>query len=138
METGRPSLTTGRIAGIDFGSKRVGIALSDETRQFALPKGVLKNDVDLFSQFQTFCKENNVALVVMGESRDYKGKENKIMEAAREFAEKIKQELVIDVAYVPEFLTSAEAERIQGKIDTLDASAAAIILKSYLDQHYGN
>jgi putative Holliday junction resolvase len=138
MDTGRPSLMSGRLAGIDFGSKRVGIALSDETRQFALPKGVLKNDSELFNNFRSFCKENNVVLVVMGESRDYKGKDNKIMEEARLFAEKVKKELVLDVAFVPEFLTSAEAERIQGKIDTLDASAAAIILKSYIDQHYGN
>lgn len=124
--------------GIDFGSKRVGVALSDEARQFAFPKMVLKNDADLFEKVGKFCSENGVVLVVMGESKDYQGKDNKIMESARLFADKIKTELNLEVAFTPEFLTSAEAERIQGKVETLDASAAAIILKSYLDQYHGN
>lgn len=126
-----------RYAGVDFGSKRVGVALSDESATFAMPKVVIPMGKETFSTFAAFCKEHGISKVVMGESRDYQGKENVIMKKAREFADQITKELAIPVVFEPEFLTSAEAERIQGKIDTLDASAAALILKSYLDKHHG-
>ena len=53
------------------------------------------------------------------------------------FAKSLETELRIPVYMHPEFMTSQEAERIQGKNSMHDASAAALILKSYLDTHHG-
>ena len=141
-----------RYLGIDYGSKRVGIALSDEGLQFALPKIVFPNNYKLVSKIKEFCKENDVSLIVIGESKNYKGEENAIMKAARAFAEDLKGVTGTAIAFEPEFLTSAEADRINQprrspsrekgagsrpehhKNEMLDASAAALILKSYLEK----
>lgn len=123
-----------RYAGIDFGSKRVGVALSDETNTLAIPKTVLPNGPELLDGLKKLFAENRVTEAVVGESRDYSGKDNPIMEKIRVFAERLEKECGVRVLYEPEFMTSAQAGRLQGEGEMLDASAAAIILQSYLDK----
>lgn len=123
-----------RIMGIDFGSKRVGIALSDNDEEFAFPKTVLDNNKNLIQEIKKFASQNEVTLAVVGESRDYKGAPNEIMKKVVPFVEELRLALNIPVEMELEFMTSAEAERLQGKNNMLDASAAALILKSYLEK----
>lgn len=127
---------TRRYLGVDYGSKRIGLAVSDQSNQFAFPLCVLQNTPDLFDNMSAILEKNNIGDIVVGESRDFKQKENDIMEGARAFAKEIKKRFGISAHFHPEFMTSQEAERTQGKNDMLDASAAALILKSYLDTHY--
>ncbi len=122
-----------RTLGIDFGSKRVGIALSDESGDFALPYGVIENNEHLIREIRELCTINNVGEVVVGDSKDFKGEDNTIMEQVIPFVEKLKEVLALPVELHPEFMTSNQAERLQGKNDMLDASAAALILSSYLE-----
>ena len=126
--------------GIDYGSKRIGLALSDDAGKFALPKKVIEtrgagDPVDLVAAFM---KENKVDAVVIGESRDYKGTKNKIMLQASTFAEELAQRTGVPVHMEPEFMTSHQASRTQHELggdgETVDASAAAIILQSFLDR----
>ncbi len=122
-----------RVLGIDYGSKRVGIALSDEGGEFAIPIIVLKNSKDLLKEVIDIAKKNLVINIVIGESRNYKGEANKILNESLEFKKRLEDSGFI-VHLEPEFMTSMNAERFQGKIDMLDASAAALILQSYLDK----
>jgi putative Holliday junction resolvase len=122
-----------RYLGIDFGSKRVGLAISDEEGNFAFPLKVLENSESIVRDIIDICRENNIGEIVVGESRDFSQKENKIMEEIKPFVERLKEDSGLIVNMHPEFLTSQEAERLQGKNDMHDASAAAIILKSFLD-----
>ena len=122
-----------RYLGIDFGSKRIGIAISDESGIFSFPLMVLKNSSDLIKEIKDVCEENNVKEVIVGESRDFSMKENEIMKDIKIFIGDLKNKIDIPIYTHPEFLTSSEAKQIQGENDMLDASAAAIILKSYLD-----
>jgi putative Holliday junction resolvase len=122
-----------RIIGIDYGSKRVGVALSDENRKFALPLSVIENDAMLLEKIQKIALDNEVKEMVMGESRDFNGKPNDILMDSIDFKEKLETS-GYTVHFEPEFLTSVQAERFQGKTDMLDASAAALILQSYLDR----
>lgn len=122
-----------RTLGIDFGSKRVGLALSDESGDFALPYGVIENNEHLIREIRELCTINNVGEVVVGDSKDFNGEDNAIMGEITPFVEKLKEVLGVPVELHPEFLTSSQAERLQGKNDMLDASAAALILSSYLD-----
>ena len=122
-----------RYLGIDYGTKRVGLALSDEEGDFAYPLSVLENTEDLISEIVKLCKENNVGTVVVGESKDFSQKENDIMQEIKPFVENLKEVTGLKVFMHPEFMTSMEAEHIQGHNDMHDASAAALILKSYLD-----
>lgn len=123
-----------RYIGIDFGTKRIGVALSDESNHFALPYKVLPNSKKIIEDIKNIIADNNVTHIILGESKDYKGQDNKVMEKIRKFKTDIENNLHVPVIFEPEMLTSREAEHIQGKTDMLDASAAALILKSYLDR----
>lgn len=122
-----------KYLGIDYGSKRVGIAISNEDENFAFPLTILDNSKDLVFKISEICAKNSIGEIVVGESKNYNQKDNEIMKEINPFVERLERELQIPVYMHPEFMTSQEAERLQGKNDMHDASAAALILKSYLD-----
>jgi len=122
-----------RYLGIDFGSKRIGLAISDESESFAMPLQIVENSEDMISVICNICKDKDIDTIVVGESKDFSMRENEIMKEITPFVEKIKKQSGLPVIMHPEFMTSAEAEHLQGKNNMLDASAAALILKSYLD-----
>ncbi len=122
-----------RILGIDYGSKRVGVAVSDPNGQFALPVSVVSNTPTLLSEIEKIATDNESREIVMGESRNYKGEPNEILLDSMEFKKRL-EERGFKVYLELEFMTSVQAERWQGKGALTDASAAAIILQSYLDR----
>jgi len=123
-----------RILGIDYGSKRVGVALSDDAQEYAFPKAVLQNNKTLIDELEKIALENEVSLVVVGDSRDFAGAANKIMDKVVPFVEDLRLRLGLPVEMELEFMTSQEAERLQGKNELLDASAAALIIKSFIEK----
>lgn len=123
-----------RFLGIDYGSKRVGIAVSDEAGQFAMPFIVLNSSKNIVKEITDIAKENKVKEIVIGESKNYKGEANAVLPASMNLKKDL-ETAGFSVHMEPEFMTSANAERFQGKNDMLDASAAALILQSYLDSH---
>lgn len=122
-----------RLLGIDYGTKRVGVAVSDESAQFALPFAVIANGKTLLSDIVEIAQKNQIKEVVMGESKDYKGKANQVMADSLELKKHLESRGFI-VHLEPEFMTSVQAERFQGKHSKSDASAAALILQAYLDK----
>ncbi len=118
--------------GIDYGHKKVGIALSDESGSMAFPHGVIPNDTKLFSTLVKVIKEKNVEEVVIGHSLDKDGKENKIHASVEELMMHITLELGLPVHLEPEQYSTQQAIRIQGKTANTDAAAAAIILDSFI------
>jgi putative Holliday junction resolvase len=127
-----------RILGIDYGSKRVGIAISDPSESFGQPYKVLKNSDSLLKDIQDIITKEEISEIVIGESKDFKGKDNVVMEAIREFKKILELETKLPVIFEPEFLSSHQAAYFQGQHDLLDASAAAIILQSYLERKKNN
>lgn len=123
-----------RYLGIDFGKKRVGLALSDESGTLAFPHSVLPNNKKLVAEVVRIAREQKVQAIIVGESKNLDGKDNKIMKDIEPFAEALHKETKLTVHLEPEFWSSVQAERWQGKTYKLDASAAAIILQSYLDR----
>lgn len=122
-----------RYLGIDYGAKRVGIAISDEVGNFSFPHVVLDNTPELLEELSKICKENKIEEIIMGESKNFSQEDNEIMKEIKPFVQDLKKEIGLPIHMHPEFLTSLEAEQIQGKNEMHDASAAALILKSYLD-----
>ena len=122
-----------RYLGIDFGEKRVGIAVSDEDGTIAFPTAVLINDSHLMKNIVDLCMKKAVEIVIMGESRNYQGQINPIMWKIEGFKKQL-ETIGFKVIYEPEFMTSVQASQIIGENKMLDASAAAIILQSYLDK----
>jgi len=135
-----------KLLGIDYGSKRVGVAVSDEEGNLAFPKVVLENSGNLAQAIADIYKKEDAHGVVMGESKDYKGRANEVMKDIVALKDVLERELSMEVHMEPEYMTSMQAARLpermrrgqeyaQGKNDKLDASAAAIILQSFLDKN---
>ena len=120
--------------GIDYGSKRVGIALSDESAILAFPKEVLENNKVLIEAIKKICQEEKVEGIVVGESYDEKSEPNKIMAKILPFKKKLMDEIGLPVYGEKEFFTTIEARRYQDRKDA-DASAAALILQRFLDKN---
>lgn len=126
-----------RLLGIDYGTKRVGIAMSDESAKFAIPFTVIANSrtlsKGLADEIEKITVTNGVKEIVIGESTDYKGKPNEIMAGSLELKRRLEDKGFV-VHLEPEFMTSVHAERFQGKNAKSDSSAAALILQAYLDK----
>ena len=123
-----------RYLGIDYGHKKIGLALSDEQGDFVYPYSVIDNNKDTVKKIFEICQKEGVGEIVMGESLDLKGQPNPIFESSKKFADIVKTEINLIVNFQIETYSSREAARIIGDDDNLDARAAAIILQSYLDQ----
>jgi putative Holliday junction resolvase len=129
-----------RYMGIDYGTRKVGIALSDEAGMMGFPHAALVNTADLVHELAKLIREKRVDAIVIGESRDFAGGENPVMEKARAFAERLTETTGIAVHFHPETYTTQEARRypdgtrMPGSPD-VDAAAAAIILTSYLERN---
>ncbi len=133
-----------RYLGIDYGTKKVGLALSDEAGVMGFPHGILPNTPRLFGDLLLLMKKEKVGGVVIGESKDFSGKENPIFAEVRALGVRIAKEADVPVFYESEVLTSAEARRTQirevksrapKEYAPIDDSAAALILTSYLSRH---
>ena len=125
-----------RSLGVDYGKKRVGVALSDESGKFALPKAVLPAGTKLADALSALAASAGVKKIIIGESRDYGGRENALFADVHVLERQLKV-LGFEVILEPEYGSSVEASRFQGKNEMNDASAAAIILQRYLDKNNG-
>jgi putative Holliday junction resolvase len=134
-----------RILGIDYGSKRVGLSLSDPLGLIAQPIDALKNDASLFANLKQISISKNVKLIVVGMPLNLKGLHAQKAEEVQKFIERLKVELNMEVATWDERFTTTIAQQTmiamgtkkkerQAKNGRIDSMAAAIILQGYLDR----
>ncbi len=126
-----------RYLGVDYGSKKVGLALSDEAGTMGFPHAILPNTPRLAEEVAALIEREGVGAVVIGESRDLAGGENPIAAEAHAFGDRLAALASIPVSYESEVFTSAEARRVAPKGARVDASAAALILTSFLTRQKG-
>jgi putative Holliday junction resolvase len=122
------------MLGIDFGTKKVGLALSDESGTMAFPHDVLTNDARLVATVVSLLQAENIGEIVLGHSLDTTGQENAVHQHALNFMTELTLQTPIPVHLEPEQFSTQQAIKLQGKNTQTDASAAAIILQSYLDK----
>jgi len=122
-----------RYLGIDYGTKRIGIAISDGGGRIAFPNSILSNDNKIIENLKKLIEENNIQKIVIGESKNYKMMDNEIMADIYDLQKILENQFSLDVVLHSEVLTSVQAKKMSGKSEMVDASAAAIILQSYLD-----
>ncbi|GIW68701.1 Holliday junction resolvase RuvX [Candidatus Parcubacteria bacterium] len=127
----------GKIMGIDYGAKRVGVALSDNTNTFAFPKTLWSNDERLLDRICYLCREEDVEEVVVGESQSFAMKDNPIAPRARAFAAEVRRRCGVRVVFEPEVLSTQQARRLAPKRQGVDVVAAAVILEAYLARKRG-
>jgi putative Holliday junction resolvase len=122
-----------KYLAIDYGTKKVGIATSDDEGVFAFPCMIAPNDKSLIGDIKEIIKAMGIHEIVIGDSIDENGKPNEVMKEVRKFAVILENELDLPLHFEKEFMTSLEARRFQGK-HIVDDSAAALILQRYLDR----
>lgn len=123
-----------KCLGIDFGEKRVGIAISDDKGVLAFPYLTVFNDSGLPEKIKEIARKEKIEKVVLGESKNFAGMPNKIMKEIEKFKKILEEKTGLPIFLEPEFMTSVQAKRLQGKNEMQDSSAAAIILQSHLDR----
>ena len=127
-----------RYLGIDYGTKRVGLALSDEAGVMGFPHSVMSNDARLLENVCTLLEKERVEGIVIGESKNFSGEENPVAQEARSFGDLLAEKTGIQIYFEPEMLTTQEARRDFEGTRThgvVDASAASLILTSFLSHH---
>ncbi|MEO5646694.1 MAG: Holliday junction resolvase RuvX [Candidatus Paceibacterota bacterium] len=121
-----------KYLGIDYGTKRIGIALSDESGQFAFPKSIVAPDKAI-AEIAGICQQESVTAIVIGKSIASNGMDNEIVPIVEKFKEKLAGVTGLPVHFQQESFSTMEAHRYQTKAGSRDDSAAAIILQRYLD-----
>lgn len=132
-----------RKMGVDYGDKRIGIALSDLLCIISSPYEVYQNKGidDAIKHLDQIIKENSVDEVAMGLPLNMDGTEGERAKIHREFGEKLEEYSKVKVYYIDERLTSAEAEDIlissgvrrEKRKELIDKISAQLILQSYID-----
>lgn len=123
-----------RLMGIDYAKKKVGIAVSDENQKMAFPLKVLTDDKKIIENIKKIYREYNIEKIILGLPLDLANKPTHNTIPAENFKLKLEKELNISVIFEKEFYTTKEAMRVQGMVEQIDASAAALILKHYIDK----
>ncbi|NCC50373.1 MAG: Holliday junction resolvase RuvX [Spartobacteria bacterium] len=133
----------GRLLGIDYGQRRIGVALSDPCRIIASPLEMIPNssDKEVLQRIRTLCKEHEVDGIVIGLPLNMDGTAGPIAEYVTAFAEKLRAATPLPVACWDERLSSKSAEnalieggtRREKRKQLIDKIAAQIILQHYID-----
>lgn len=136
-----------RVLGIDYGERRVGIAISDPTATIAQPLTVLTRRAGKRPPVQAVADivaEHDVAHIVVGLPLTLAGDESEWTAEVREFGRKVAERTGVGVSFADERMTSVAAERAVRALglrkrereqkQRIDAGAAVIILQSYLDR----
>jgi putative Holliday junction resolvase len=139
-----PATTYKRVLGVDYGSQRIGLSLSDPLGIIAQPIDALKNDSSLLSHLQQLSTREHVKLIVVGMPFNLKGQRAQKADEVQKFIELLKANLGIEiVAWDERFTTSIAHQTMlamgtkkkerQKKDGRIDSMAAALILQGFLD-----
>ena len=146
-----PNSIETRIMGIDFGMKRIGIALSDSMKMFSIAHKTILNNTATLNELEKIIKEKNVIKVILGipnEERQKKESKTSIINNVKKFKDSLEKKFGFEVELWDETYTSAIAqqqilESVNKKVkrqnkDLLDMYSASIILQEYLDSQKQN
>lgn len=132
-----------RLMGIDFGQKRIGLALCDPLFTFAYPFKTINNDKNLIKNLADLVQFKNVIKVILGIPSDKYKSSSKIIEQIKKLKTKIENQLKIEVVLWDEDYSSAIAQqRVVESVakkskrkdkGLIDQNSAAIILQEYLN-----
>jgi putative Holliday junction resolvase len=132
-----------RILALDHGTKRIGVAVSDETKTIAQPLEYIPAEpfADFLERLKQILVEKEIDLVLIGQPRNMDGSYGPAAQKVEAFVAVLKSAITVPIKLRDERLTSVMANRIliQGGVrrdkrkEKVDKMAAAILLQSYLD-----
>ncbi len=128
----------GRVLGVDWGARRVGVAVSDPTREFVFVRPVINvaAAADAAAQIAELARVEEVAGIVMGLPVHSDGTESDTAAAVRGCAENVAALIDLPIMFVPENLTSVAAQEDMGRVrvrdikEKLDSESARVILEN--------
>lgn len=140
-----------KYLGIDYGTKRIGIAISDDAGMIAFPREIIENTKEALEKIITIISQENINAVVIGESVRLDGRHNQIQKSIDSLKQKISDTMEIPVFLEKEWMSSVAAdshlyskgnianERWSGSLNdkrraSTDDKAAAVILQRFLDR----
>jgi putative Holliday junction resolvase len=133
-----------RVVGIDLGSRRIGVAVSDGLGLTAQPHATIARHggVRDLQAIAAVVAQHQAGLVVLGLPLDPEGNEGTAARSARAFAERLRGALPVPVEFIDESFSTVEAEAVLLEADlsrarrkqVIDRVAAAVILQRWLDQ----
>jgi putative holliday junction resolvase len=136
-----------RILALDHGTKRIGVAVSDELKMIAQPLEYILAEpfADFLARLREVIHDKEVDLILVGMPRNMDGSYGPAAQKVQEFVAMLRGALAVPIKLWDERLTSAQANRllIQGGVrrekrkEKVDKMAAAILLQSYLDSRPG-
>jgi putative Holliday junction resolvase len=135
----------GKVLAIDLGEKRIGLAISDETRTVAAGYGVIirKSRQEDFERYAKIIASEDIMLLIMGLPITLSGEEGQRAAWVRDYSAELSEKISIPLEFWDERFSTKQAEAslyARGKRgkkmrQRLDAVAAAFILQDYLDAH---
>ena len=131
----------GKIISIDFGEKRIGLAITDSQKSIAFPLKTVGNK-EIISFLKTLFINEDIECIVLGDPKTKKNKNNELIKDLMKFHNKIKSEFNIPVHFIDERFTSKIAFRIildsnikkmkRRDKSLIDKVSASLILETYL------
>lgn len=129
-----------KVLGVDYGSKNIGIAISDEMATFAFPKAIFPNDDKIWNKLAEIIESDAVEKIVLGDPGN-----NLIAGEVKNFSKALEERFLMPIVLEKEFMTSMHVSQANGKKpvarqvkqergEKRDDSAAALILQRYLDR----
>ncbi len=133
----------GRVLGIDYGTKRIGIARSDPTRLIAQGVATMENDERFFGKLMEVVRKEEIALIIVGMPYGADGGKSKKAIEVEEFIKQLRQRTAIAIDTWDESYSSVNAHRAFIDIGMkkkkrqqkarVDEMAARLMLQEYLD-----
>ncbi len=127
-----------KYLGIDYGDKKIGLAIADSETKIASPYKILTNSKDVLSKISEICHEEDIDKIIIGLPLTLKSSTSKQTEIVLNFIDKFKKIIDLPIIEQDERLSSGYAKELlkQIKVKHLDDDVAAmIILQSYLDEN---
>ena len=126
---------TGYVLGIDYGVKRVGLALASAIAQLPTPYMTIDATTDVVAEIKRIVEVESVTQLVLGMPRNMDGSLGFQAQAVEDFGDKLTAQLDTPLVYVEETLSTVDAVRsgVDSKVG-IDAQAAAVILERYFDE----
>ncbi|MCD4813691.1 Holliday junction resolvase RuvX [bacterium] len=131
-----------RILGLDYGVRRIGVAISDPLGITSQPLATLRNRKDkVMEEIAAIIQEKQVATVVVGLPKHMSGQEGTAAETVRSFGNRLQERCTVPVEFVDERLSTVAAQRVLTQSgmsgpkqrQVVDKLAAAIILQTWMD-----
>jgi putative Holliday junction resolvase len=131
-----------RILAIDYGAKRIGLAVTDPLKMFAIPFDTIPNDKYTFDKLKQIVNEKNVVKIILGNPVKENGGDSLISKDIRKFKSELEKKINLTIELVDErysseiaskrILESVPSKKKRRDKSLIDKNAAAVILEDYL------